>query len=352
MVKAKNAIAHCLALVLVFSLVLGQLACAPSVQAASKRITITDSLGRTVRVPYAPQRIIVTNSDTAEMICALGAANYLVGVSDTCLKDPLLKPKLKKAQDVGKWNAPNVEKIVALRPDIVFGYPGYTKDEVIVKLQKAGIPVVLLDCYKWKTLAQDIRTLGKILGKEKQAAEYIAVIEKYQKLIEGRTKKLPLAKKPSTYVESYTDYSSVSAGSGGAQMLEAAGGKNIAGGFRIPYPKVSPEWVLAQNPQVIIKAVSSTSVPSGLGESAEAMKKKRAEIMSRPGWKKISAVQKGRVYIVSSDIWTGPRAVVGIAYMAKWIHPGLFRDLDPAAIHKEILKKFHGVEPKGAWVYP
>ncbi len=351
MMKRKKTIAYCLTLAFVLTLVLGQLACAPAVQAASKRITITDSMGRTVRVPCPPKRIVVTNSDVAELICALGSEGSVVGGSDTTINDPMLKPKLKKAKDVGKSFTPNAEKIIALKPDIVFGYGSFLKQETVNKIQKAGIPVVFLDCYKLETMARDIRTLGKILARTKEAEAYIAVFERYRNLIENRTKKLPLAKKPQVYAEGYTDYSTVSGGSGGAQMVAAAGGRNIAADLRVPYPQVNPEWVLAKNPQVIIKAVAS-SVPSGYGESPEAMKKERAKIMSRPGWKKISAVEKGKVYIISSDIYTGPRAVVGIAYMAKWIHPDLFRDLDPAAIHKEILKKFHGLEPKGAWVYP
>jgi iron complex transport system substrate-binding protein len=102
---------------------------------------------------------------------------------------------------------------------------------------------------------------------------------------------------------------------------------------------------------VIIK-IASTSIPSGYEESEDAMKKKRSEIMSRPTWGKIDSVKSGKVYMLSSDIYTSPRAVVGIAYMAKWLHPELFQDVDPEAINKEFLEKFHGLELKGVWAYP
>lgn len=295
---------------------------------------------------------MVTNSDVAEVICALGMADRIVGASDTCMKDQMLAPKLKGAQDVGRSFTPSTERILALKPDIVFGYGKFLKQEIINQIQRAGIPVVLLDCYKLKTMAQDIRVLGRIFGREKQAADYIGVFENYRRLVEDRTRQLPLRDRPWVYLESYSDYSTVGPGSGGLQMLEAAGGRNVAADTRIPYPKISPGWVVARNPAVIIKAASSRSVPSGYGENADAMEAKRAEILSRPGWKGISAVKNGRVYVISSDIYTGPRAVVGIAYFAKWIHPRLFADLDPAAIHKETLARFHGLEPEGAWVYP
>jgi iron complex transport system substrate-binding protein len=312
-------------------------------------ITITDSKGRQVKVPSSPKRIVVTNSDVAEVISALGAADRIVGASDTCMEDPMLSQKLKNAVSVGKWSRPSVEKIVELKPDVVFAYAGFLKNAG--QVEAAGIPLVCLDCYKIETLAKDIKTLGQILNKEKEAAEYVNCMEKYLNIIESRVKSLKTNQKPLVYLESYSDYKSVSVGSGGHQMLVMAGGTNIAGGEPVAFPQVSPEWVLSKNPQVIIKAVSS-KVASGYGETGEAMKKKREEIMSRPGWKGISAVKNGRVYIISSDVYTGPRAVVGIAYFAKWLHPQLFADLDPAAIHNEILTRFHGLKPEGAWVYP
>ncbi|MDH7578658.1 MAG: ABC transporter substrate-binding protein [Bacillota bacterium] len=316
----------------------------------SRRITITDSMGRVVRVPCPPRRIISVNGNASELICAFGAGEKIVGISDTTDFPPLLKDKTK----VGKVMTPNIEKIAALKPDLFIAYGSgmALKQEIVSKLQKLGIPVVLLDCYKLETIRRDVRTLGKILAREKEAEEYLAFFDKYQRLIESRTEKLPAKAKPLVYLELFSDYKTVSAGAGGTQMLEAAGGRNAAGDFRVPYPQVSSEWVLAKNPQVIIHVASTSSLPSGFGKSPDALKKKRSEIISRPGWRSIKAVQAGKVYLLSSEIYTGPRMIVGIAYFAKWLHPGLFSDVDPEAIHQELLKKFHGLEIKGAWAYP
>jgi iron complex transport system substrate-binding protein len=205
-------------------------------------------------------------------------------------------------------------------------------------------------------MTKDIEKLGKILAKEKQAKEYIASYNKYQQLIVDRTKKLSSEEKPLVYLEGYTDYSIASGDSGGAQVLASAGGQNIASdmsfeGYGSSDNKVSTEWVLSKNPQFILKAVAN-SVPSGYGESGDAMKEKRAEIMSRPGWEKTDAVKSDKVYLLSSDIYVGPRMVVGMAYFAKWLHPELFKDIDPEAINKEFLQKYHNIEPKGVWIYP
>lgn len=312
-----------------------------------EKITVTDSLGRKVEVPCPPKRIVALNSDVSEVISALGAADKIVGVTNTD-DFPLLKNKTR----VGQAFTPNVEKILELKPDIVFGYGKFLKPELAKKIEAAGIPVVYLDCYKPATMDRDIKTLGKILGKEKEGEEYVALFEKYMNLIKERTRNIKPAEKVRVYLEGYTDYTTVAASSGGAEMLAVAGGANIAEGEKSPYPKVTPEWVVAQNPQVIIRAVSNTQIPSGFGAGEEGMKQLQEKIMARTGWQKIKAVQDGRVYIISADIYTGPRAVVGVAYFAKWLYPELFKDLDPAAIHKEFLTRFHGIEPKGAWVYP
>lgn len=312
-----------------------------------KYLLITDSLGRSIQVPYLPQRIISVNSDVSEVICALGESDKIIGVSNTTEFPLILKNKAK----VGEAFTPSTEKIVALKPDLVLGYSSFLKPEIITQIEQAGIPVVVLDCYKLKTLKQDILTLGKILGKEQQAEEYNSMLEKYEKMIAERINKLPPAEKPLTYVESYSDYSTVATGIGGADLLKAAGGINAAKALQNDYPKVSAEWVVTQNPQVIIKAVGSR-VLSGYGQSSADLEKEYARIMSRTGWEKIDAVQQKRVYLISNDIWVGPRGVVGIAYLAKWLHPDLFQDLDPEAIHRDILKKYHHLELKGNWIYP
>ena len=326
---------------------LGAASPAPPAVTISKAISIKDSHGNYVVVPSPPKRIVVCSSDVAEVIYALGAADSIVGVSDTTIFPPALQNKDK----VGASFTPSAEKIISLKPDIFFCYGGFIKQDIVDKVKRAGIPVVMLDCYKLDTLEQDITTLGQILGREQAAADYSNFIFKYVNLIKDRTRNLPASQKPLVYQEGYTDYSTIGPGSGGLPMLEAAGGRNLAGDYRIPFPKVSAEWVLAKNPQFVIKAVGS-SVPSGYGESVNPMASARKVLMGRPGWDKIDAVKSGRVYLLSSEIYTGPMVEVGMAYFAKWLHPDLFQDLDPAAIMREHTTRFYGLEQEGAWTYP
>jgi len=100
--------------------------CTQKQQAAAPgkgKVTITDSQGRPVEVPCPPQRIVSVNSDVSEVICALGAADKIVGVADTAEFPPQLKDKAK----VGQAFTPSVEKILELKPDLVFGNGKFLK---------------------------------------------------------------------------------------------------------------------------------------------------------------------------------------------------------------------------------
>lgn len=306
--------------------------------------------GRKLQV-QRPARIVVLNTDAAEVICALGGEEDIVGVSESIACSHLLR-KLWDRPSVGRWNSPSYERIAELDPDVVIAYRRHPGAELEEKLEPTGIKVARIDCYKMGTLFSEVEALGRMLGREEEAGELISFYRKYLKMIRKRLKRIRPEDRLRVYVESYTELTSVAEGSGGHEICSEAGGINIAGGEPVPYPKVSPEWVLEQDPQVIVKAVSS-SVPFGYGGGdVERLEALRRDIMDRPGWEEMEAVKQGRVYLISSEIWAGPRAVVGIAYMAKWLYPEVFEDLDPEAIHREYLKRFLGSEYKGTFVWP
>jgi len=116
--------------------------------------------------------------------------------------------------------------------------------------------------------------------------------------------------------------------------------------------------VAAKNPQVVVKEVSADRegvTTNGIGFEAKTVTELaslRQKIMARPALKTTAAVKGKRVYLISSSIAVGPQSVVGLCYLAKWLYPELFRDVNPEAVHKEMLKKFYNEELKGIWVYP
>ncbi len=246
----------------------------------------------------------------------------------------------------------NLEALLEVNPDVLFAHPGTaSKLGLEEKLKPVNIPLVEVNVTNLDTLERDIRILGKVLGKEKEAEEYLEFIEKYLKLVEERLSGIKPEEKPLVYLEFFSDYYTCRKGFSGDPVTRRAGGVNIGADLKVP--KVSPEWVVEQNPDVIIKSQLPMIVPSGLGVTdPSAMENLRKELMSRPGWDRIKAVKEERVYVLNSDLWTSPRIWLGVLYTAKILYPERFRDINPDAVHREYLRRFLGLEGEGIWVWP
>ncbi|NFA59871.1 ABC transporter substrate-binding protein [Clostridium sporogenes] len=314
----------------------------------SKTVTFKDSRGVEVTVPKNPKRVVVINNSIAEIVYCLGAGDKIVGISDA-LKFPAA---LVKKQRVGSSFNPNIEKIISLKPDIVFGYGQHIKKEMIQKIEASGTKFVALDGFKINSLDNDIKTLGEIFDKQEKANEYVEFINKNLNMIKERVKDIKPEEKVKVYWEEHSDYKSASKGSAGAEMLDIAGVENIAGKEPVAYPQVNKEWIVERNPQVVVK-LGTSKLPLGYEEKdTNRIEKYANKIITRTGWNKIDAVKNKKVYIMSNEIGTSTRSVVGIYYLAKWCYPDKFKDLNSERVHKELLEKFYNVKYKGIWTYP
>ncbi len=323
-----------------------------------KYITIIDSLGKKMSLPYPVKRVVVHYPHILEVIKALGAEELVVAVPDNVSRGRwggLYKEFVGK-RAIGSGAGPganiNIEVLLETQPDVLLAHPNTAKSLRLEEtLKPYGIPVVGLDVTTLGTLKRNVITLGKILGREKEAKTYWNFIEKHLSLVDERVKRVKPENKPKVYLEFFRDYYTCLRGFTGDPVTQRAGGINIAADLEAP--QVSPEWVIEQDPDVIIKSQLPMYIPSGLGISdPSAMEKLRKEIMSRPGWNKIKAVKDGRVYILNSNLWTSPRIWLGVIYTAKILYPERFKDIDPDAIHKEYLRKFLDIEGEGIWCWP
>jgi len=312
-------------------------------QAGCTQVTITQTDGTPITFPCRPERLIVANANAAEMVIALGAGDKIVGVTDSTLSVPYIMDKIPNATSIGNWQTPNVEQILALHPDAVIAYSSY-QPKNLDQLLAANITVVSLDCYKLATLPSDARAIGELTGRENAAEVYARMVEDTVAEVDTRVKTIPRQDYPSVYFESYTDYTAAASGSGSNEMLVAAGGRNIAGDTMTSSMKVSPEWVVSQQPQYIMKVVSSSDT--------RALSDIVASLKNRTGWNTIPAVQKNRVYAFANDLQYGPRAYIGLVYTAQLLHPDTFRDLHPKAMRDEYAAKYVSGTNTSVVVYP
>jgi iron complex transport system substrate-binding protein len=312
--------------------------------------TITDSRGRVTKIPEKIERAIVLNSNCWNMLKIIGAEGTVIGVTDTSLE-----ALGKGVENFGSWQKPNVEKILAARPGIVFTYGNLMASESLRQMEDSGITLVCLDFYKPSGINREILALGKLYHREKAAQEYVDFLDGWTSIIVERLADIPLSRRVKVYWEHYRDYISVGPGSGGHELIEAAFCVNLTGNEAAENPKISDEWILTANPGLIIKASSVTAgiLGTDITDKAPAIAEYQ-RLKNRPGWSELQAVQNGKLLLLSSDITTSPEgSVIGPLLIAKAAYPERFTDIDPIAVYADMLRRFFGREQfSGVVVHP
>jgi len=320
-----------------------------------EKLTILDSSDRTVTLELPIESIVSLSHTSAEAIKILGVEDRIVGVEQNVVDKAIFFPDLSKLPIVKSGSEADYEKILGIRPDIVIGYQ-FSAAALVEKLEP-HVTVIGLGFYQPRKMSQEIAMLGYLLGRTDEAYEFIDFYEGYLDTIQERISDLSEEDRVRAYLEQNKDMTASGNGSGTNELCELAGGINIAADLEGSYPVVDPEWVIAENPDVMVKSVNHGNKYAGYEkDSTDDIKELRESFMNRTGWEMIQAVQNGRVYIWSDSINTKPSFFVGVSYLAKWFYPDLFEDLDPEAIHQEYLTRFqrldYNLAEHGVFGYP
>lgn len=320
-------------------------------------ITVVDSAGRVVKVPYPLERVIVLNTGPAEIMRALGVADRIVGISGTIARNPAFWGDLSELPQMAAHahGELNYELVVALNPQVVLTWgthPAVDLEAIATALAPAGIVVLGVDAFRLNTMFQDIVTLGRIFGEIGRAGQMIAFYQDIFDLVAERIAGLPEEERVRVYAEHHAGaFRSVGPGSEWDLMINKAGGVNIFADAGRPFITVDPETVLERNPQIIL--LDSRLAPLGHGVTdLAAAGDFLAAFIGRPGWKMLDAVRDGRVYLIPPAIGAGPGKIIGTLYLARIFHPELFADIGPDALLQEYYERFHGQRFPGVFIYP
>lgn len=284
------------------TLTLALAALSASAAATSYPLTLKDDLGRSVTLRSEPRRVVSVLPSNTETICALGACERLVGVDD--YSD--FPAQVKALPKVGGLYNPNLEAIVALKPDVVI-VSKYGK--LAEPLTSAGLTVVAVNPETYDDIFSKTRLLGRLLNREAQATALNTQVAREVARVQIITRNA--VSKPRTYLEIDPTPYTVGPNSFMGVLLSKAGANNIIPASLGDFPKISPELVVSSNPQLI------------LGVDPASAK-------ARPGWSTVAAVRSGRVVQIPDALNTilgrpGPRIGQGLAGLARLIHPELFR---------------------------
>ncbi len=271
-------------------------------------LVVTDDLGRKVTIPAEPERIVVMLPSATETVCALGACDKIVA-TDNYSNWPEAVKKLPKA---GGLYDPNVELIVSLKPDLVIASK-YGK--LVDRLEKAGILAYAVKTETYEDIFETARKLGLVLNREAQAEALVARIQSEVYRLESMAAKAKT--RPTVYYEIDATPYTVGPDSFIGVLIRKARGENIVPPELGLFPKISPEFVVEKDPEVIVLG----DAPYGV--NLEALKK-------RPGWAKIRAVREGRVCELKkaeTDVVhrPGPRVPEGLRVLIRCIHPEVLK---------------------------
>lgn len=318
-------------------------------------ITLIDSANRTVSVEYPIKDMVSLSENSAEFIKILGAEDRLTGIVQNVADKTVFFPDICSLPVVKSGSTTDYEKVLSMHPKVAFSYE-YNANEDAKKLEP-HTTVIGLAFYKPKTMAQETAELGYLLGKEDEAYEFIDFYESYLKDIAEKEDTIPDNEKARVYFER-NDFVTAGNGSGTNEMCLMAGGKNIAESLGTSSsPTVDQEWVIKENPDVMIKIVNHGNKYMGYEKDNDtSLVELRESLLNRTGAQNINAVNNDRVFIMSDSIMTKASYFVGIAYFAKIFYPDLFMDLDPEKVHQEYLTRFqrldYNLQEHGIFVYP
>jgi len=317
--------------------------------------TITDDVKREVTLNIPVKRVVTFNKYNTEFFRAVGGQSILVGMAQDTNKLTNYWPGLSKNVIAGQnQREPNYEKIVALKPDLVVFPRNGAWEKAAEKLKQFDIPVVVITGWDVLKHTNNIDLIGKLTGKSNRASQLNALHKKYTDMIADR---LNGVQKRTIYLEKTVNYTTSVPGSGWHDMLVQAGAKNIFDDIDIAkQPKskgnkhqlsIDPESILRRNPDIIVKQIGTDFVPP----SQEKMAKAIQDLKKRPAWSELNAVKQERVYIMSYFIAGGISKLIGKLYIAKWLYPEKFQDVNPDQVAKEWIETFQGVKYPGSHTY-
>lgn len=262
----------------------------------AQAVTVQDDRQQKIEIAKPPQRIVSLLPSLTETVCALGACQRLVGV-DRYSNWPASNAHLPR---VGGGLDPNIESIVALKPDLVLA-AGSTRGAD--RLQALGLTVLRLEPRTHADAQRVLRTVGDALGLP------VADSERVWRDIEGGVQAAvrslsPMARQQRVYFEVSAAPYGASEASFIGEMLTRMGVGNILPAAMGPFPQVNPEFVVRAQPDVIM-----------VGDSS------RASMVQRPGWSALRAMQTQRMCVFKPEesdmlVRAGPRMAEGAKLMA------------------------------------
>lgn len=271
---------------------------------------ITDQLGRQVILSDDPQRVVSLAPSITEIIFALGQGHRLKGV--TRFSD--FPPEAISLPKVGSYVQLDLERIVALKPDLCIAIKDGNPRQTVVRLESLEVPVYVVDPRNLEAVTETIIEIGDLLHATENAENLVNNMRLRINRVKSAVEKI--SHRPGVFFQiGISPIVSVGTNTFIHELIVIAGGDNLAKG-PIPYPRFSREQVLSLAPEIFI--ITSMS----RGEVFERVK------IEWSRWPEMSAIKNQRIFLVDSNLFDRPtpRLVEGLEVLGRLIHPELFEE--------------------------
>jgi iron complex transport system substrate-binding protein len=272
--------------------------------------TVTDEVGRAMKVPLEAKRIVSLAPNVTETIYALGLDDRLVGDTNVCDTPAAATSK----PHVGNPQNPSLEAIVALHPDLVLATTSINRLDTADALKNLGIPVYTTDPETVRGMLDSVQHMADVIGAPQQGAELVGRLQQRLDALSARLRDRPMAHV--LFVVWLDPLQTIGQNTFIADALRWAGAESVLISQQ-KWPHLSLEEVVRLQPEYIVFAQDH-----GGGPSTEL-----ADLRARPVWRDLDAVVQGRVINISEEIVRpSPGLVDVIEQLAHEVHPEAFAD--------------------------
>lgn len=289
--------------------IVGLLACvACGAKAVAPARGVTDGVGRYVQLPEKPHRLVALTPSLTETVYSLGAGGDIVGITD----HTDYPPEARNTPSVGGMVDPSIERIVALRPDLVLATLETNRMDTIDALQRLGIPVFVVRPEGLDGILEAVQHVGVALNRVSDARLLVERLRTRRQAVARRLLGLP---RPRVFVVIWPD-PVVTVGQHAfiTEAIEAAGAICVTRDIPQQWPRVSLEEVVRRAPDTIL-LIKGGHPTLAIGE-----------FKTRPGWNRVRAVLENRFIEVDARVQhSSPVVFDALEELARILHPEAFQ---------------------------
>lgn len=254
---------------------------------AASSLSITDDWGRAVALAAPARRIVSLSPASTELLFRLGLGDRVVGRTHFCD----WPPAARAVPDLGNGIGPDVEAVAARRPDLVLLYASAADRAAADRLTALGIATAVLKLDRSDDVRRAARLVGTLAGVRPAAAAFVAAFDSALDAVAAAA--AHPGRRPRLYVDAWASPPmTVGRGSYLSEVIRAAGAENLFDDVAASSATVSLEAIASRDPDAILVLAPDTARPPDLA--------------SRPGWRTVRAVRRGRVLVVDASLYDRP----------------------------------------------